>query len=81
MGLLKNLGKTKEMVCTPGLVWLQQGTAANKKIAMGEGTRFGSGGEHREFGGVRGCNDIVITPSPHGYNTYDSPVTDPGGRR
>ena len=33
VGLQKNLGKTKTIVCTPGLVLVQQGAAAYKRRA------------------------------------------------
>ena len=33
VGLQKNLGKTKAIVCTPGLVLVQQGAAAYKRRA------------------------------------------------
>ena len=38
--LKKNLGKTKAMVCTPGLIWGQQGTAAYKRRWTGEQDTF-----------------------------------------
>ena len=37
VGLQKNLGNPKAMVCTPGLIWGKQGVAAYKKRATGEG--------------------------------------------
>ena len=37
VGLQKNLGKTKSMVCTPGFVWGQQEAAEYKTRAMVEG--------------------------------------------
>ena len=40
MGLLKNIGDTKSMVCTPGFIWEQHGTTAYKKREMGEGGKF-----------------------------------------
>ena len=36
VGLQKNLGKTKAMVCTPGFIWGQQGESEYKKRATGE---------------------------------------------
>ena len=41
--LLTSLGKTNAMVCTPGFLWGKSGTAAYKRILMGEGVTFGSG--------------------------------------
>ena len=40
VGLLTNIGKTKAMVCTPGFIKGQQGTATYKSIAKGEGGTF-----------------------------------------
>ena len=40
VGLLKNIDNTKAMVCTPGLIWVQQGTVAYKRRATGEGDMF-----------------------------------------
>ena len=40
VGLQTNLGKTKTMVCTPGFIWGQQGTAAYKRIATREEETF-----------------------------------------
>ena len=37
VGLQKNLGNPKAMVCTPGLIWGKQGVAAYKKRAAGGG--------------------------------------------
>ena len=38
--LQKNLGNTKEMACKPGFIWGQQGAAAYKRRATGEGANF-----------------------------------------
>ena len=40
VGLQKNLGKTKEMVCTLGFIWVQQGAEVHKRRATGEGATF-----------------------------------------
>ena len=37
VGLLKNIDKDKAMVCTPGFIWGQQGTAAYKRREKVEG--------------------------------------------
>ena len=37
LGLHRNLGKTKAIVCTSGFIWRKQGTEAHKKRATGEG--------------------------------------------
>ena len=33
--LLKNIGKTKKMVCTPSFIWVQQGTKNHNRRATG----------------------------------------------
>ena len=38
--LHKNLGKTKEMVCTPGVIWGKKGLSEYKRRATGEGDTF-----------------------------------------
>ena len=38
--LQTNLGKTKEMICTPGFIWRKQGSEAYKRRATGEGPNF-----------------------------------------
>ena len=44
LGLLTNIVKTKTMVCTPGFIWGQQGTAVyNRVVTGGVGANFGSG--------------------------------------
>ena len=40
VGLQKNIGKTKAMVCNLGFIWVQHGTAAYKRRGMGEGDTF-----------------------------------------
>ena len=40
VGLHKNLGRTKKMVFTTRLIWVQQGVAAYKRRATGEGATF-----------------------------------------
>ena len=40
VGLQKNLNKTKEMICTLGFIWGQQGAEAYKRRSTGEGTTF-----------------------------------------
>ena len=40
VGMQKDLGNTKAMVCTPGLIWGRQGTAMYKRRASGEGGTF-----------------------------------------
>ena len=40
VGLQKNLGKTKVMMCNQGFIWVQHGTAAYKRRATGEGATF-----------------------------------------
>ena len=38
--LLTSLGKTKAMVCSPGLILVQQETVEYKKIEMAKGATF-----------------------------------------
>ena len=40
VGLQTNLDKTKTMICTPGLIWWQQGDEACKRRSIGEGQTF-----------------------------------------
>ena len=40
VGFQTNLGKTKEMICTPGFIWVQQGAAAYKSQVTGEGAKY-----------------------------------------
>ena len=40
VGLHTNLGKTKAMVCTPGLIWGQKEVEEYKRRDMGEGATF-----------------------------------------
>ena len=40
VGMLKTIGKTKAMVCTPGFIWVKQGTAADNRRPAGEGSTF-----------------------------------------
>ena len=40
VGLQTNLNKTKDMICTMGYIWVQQGAEAYKRRATGEGPTF-----------------------------------------
>ena len=40
MGLKKNLGKDKAVVCIPVLIWRQQGVAVHKQRSVGKGGTF-----------------------------------------
>ena len=40
LGLINVCGKTNTIVCTPGLIWGQQGKAVCKRRATGEGDTF-----------------------------------------
>ena len=40
VGLQMNLNKTKDMICTPGLIGEKQGSEAYKRQATGEGPTF-----------------------------------------
>ena len=40
VGLQKNLGKTKAMICKPWFIWGQHGVEAYKRRATGEGPNF-----------------------------------------
>ena len=63
------------MVFTPGFIWGKQGTAAYKMRVTGEGAEFLERKKTRvsceEWRGGGGGG--ALTPSPHGYNTRESP--------
>ena len=53
--LLKNLDKDKAMVCNPGFIWGQQGTAAYKRREKKRGSHvLGAEENQGELRGVRG---------------------------
>ena len=61
-----NIGRTKEMVCTPKLIWDQQGTAVYNRRVMGEGGIFR---QQKKTRGIckdyRGGDVRFLSLSPH----------------
>ena len=58
LGLQINIGKTKVMLCTSGLIWGTLGTAAYTRRATGEGARTEE--NQGKLRGVRGGDGGVL---------------------
>ena len=63
-----NIGKTKVMLCTSGLIWGYQGTAAYTRRATGEGAR--SEENQGKLQGVRGGAMAASSLHNHTERTY-----------